>query len=66
MVYYKENTVVFIMPVLGNFIQDIDKNDPQSNINFDTVKKSRCETSRKFEFSPRSIFHQKLNQFYKS
>lgn len=28
------------MPGIGNFIQDFDKNDPQSNINLDTLKKS--------------------------
>lgn len=46
--YCKEDIVVFNMPGLGNFIQDFDKNYPQSNINLDTLKKSRCEISRKF------------------
>lgn len=32
-VYYKEDIAVFNMPGLGNFIQDFDKNYPQSNIN---------------------------------
>jgi hypothetical protein len=41
--YYKEITAVFIMPYLGNFIQDFDKNDPQSNINLDTFKKSNVK-----------------------
>jgi len=36
------------MPDVGNFIQDFDKNYPQSNINLDTFRKSRCETPRKF------------------
>lgn len=35
------------MPGVGNFIQDFDKNDPQSNINLDTLKKSRCEFQKK-------------------
>lgn len=46
--YYKKDIVVFNMPGLGNFIQDFDKNYPQSNINLDTLKKSRCGISRKF------------------
>lgn len=35
------------MPGVGNFIQDFDKNDPQSNINLDTFKKSSCEFQKK-------------------
>lgn len=48
MVYYKEDIAVFNMLGLGNFIQDFDKNYSQSNINLDTLRKSRCETPRKF------------------
>lgn len=35
--YYKKDIVVFNMPRLDNFIQDFDKNYPQSNINLDTL-----------------------------
>lgn len=48
MAYYKEDIAVFNMPDVGNFIQDFDKTYPQSNINLDTFRKSRCETPRKF------------------
>lgn len=42
-----ERKQLFIMPGVGNFIQDFDKNDPQSNINLDTFKKSSCEFQKK-------------------
>lgn len=62
----REKTAVFIMPGVGNFIQDFDKNDPQSNINLDTLKKSRCKISKENCFSFKSSSSQKSNKFYKS
>lgn len=35
--YYKKDIAIFNMPRLDNFIQDFDKNYPQSNINLDTL-----------------------------
>lgn len=63
---YKKDIVVFNMPGLGNFIQDFDKNYPQSNINLDTFKSPDVKFQEYFGFSLESILTQKLNQIHKS
>lgn len=51
------------MPGVGNFIQDFDKNDPQSNINLDTLKKSRCEFQKKIVSVSNQVQVKSLTKF---